>query len=447
MAKNESGKNDSVEPRGEDPASNIAGTALITGDTFAVRALNYASVEGQAMFEGDISLGPVDEVESRNDAVRAALDPTVAAAVAITGHRWPGGRIPYEIAGSMPNQQRVTDAINHWHTNTAIRFVSRTTEADYVEFFDGGTCWSRVGYQGGKQQISLGPGCSTGNAIHEIGHTVGLWHEQSREDRDNFVTIQWANIQSGMEHNFNQQIADGDDIGAYDYGSVMHYAATAFSRNGMPTIVPVQAGAVIGQRNGLSAGDIAAIRVMYPDIDPNPLKKLLDDGGGIKKLLDDGGGIKKLRDDGGGIKKLRDDGGGAKKLRDDGGGAKKLRDDGGGIKKLRDDGGGAKKLRDDGGIKKLRDDRFVKPPADVLSGLGLGEVVSPTHGGVLPFGLATGHQDPMAATYAAGAADTGDLFTAYDTRIEEATASLITLASQLQQLRDERDALMLAMGL
>ncbi|MGM9474517.1 Dot/Icm T4SS effector Zinc-dependent metalloprotease LegP [Pseudarthrobacter sp. YS3] len=430
MAKNESDKNNSAELRGEDPASNIAGTALITGDTFAVRALNYASVEGQAMFEGDISLGPVDEVESHNDAVRAALDPTVAAGVAITGHRWPGGRIPFEIAGSMPNQQRVTDAINHWHANTAIRLVARTTETDYVEFFDGGTCWSRVGHQGGKQQISLGPGCSTGNAIHEIGHTVGLWHEQSREDRDNFVTIQWVNIQAGMEHNFNQHIADGDDIGAYDYGSVMHYSATAFSRNGMPTIVPVQAGAVVGQRNGLSAGDIAAIRAMYPELYPSPFKKLRDDGGGVKKLRDDVGGIKKLRDDGGG------------------GGVKKLLDDGGGVKKLRDDTGGIKKLRDDtGGIKKLRDDGFVKPPADFPSRPGPGEVVSPTQGAVLPFGLATGHQDPMAAAYAAGDANTGDLFTAYDTLIEEATASLITIASQLQQLRDERDALMLAMGL
>jgi hypothetical protein len=428
MAKNESVKNTSDEPSGEHPASGIAGTALITGDTFAVKALNYASVDGQAMFEGDISLGPVDEVESRNDAVRAALDPTVAAAVAITGHRWPGGRIPYEIRGSMPNQQRVTDAVNHWHANTAIRFVARSTETDYVEFLDGGGCWSQIGHQGGKQQISLGSGCGTGNAIHEMGHTVGLWHEQSREDRDNFVTIQWANIQSGMEHNFNQHIADGDDIGAYDYGSVMHYPANAFSKNGMPTIVPVQAGALIGQRNGLSAGDIAAIRVMYPDLYPNPFKKLRDDGGGVKKLRDDTGAVKKLRDDIGGVKKLQDDGGGVKKLRDDTGAVKKLRDDTGGIKKLRDDG-------------------IVKPPADIPSRPGPGEVVNPTLGAVLPFGLATGHQDPIAAAYAEGEADTGDLFTAYDTRIEEATASLITLASQLQQLRDERDALTLALGL
>jgi hypothetical protein len=66
-----------------------------------------------------------------------------------------------------------------------------------------------------------------------------------------------------MEHNFDQHIVDGDDIGPYDYGSIMHYPATAFSRNGQPTIV-AKNGAPIGQREGLSAGDIAAMQALYP---------------------------------------------------------------------------------------------------------------------------------------------------------------------------------------
>lgn len=103
-----------------------------------------------------------------------------------------------------------------------------------------------------------GSGCTTGNAIHEIGHTVGLWHEQSREDRDAFVTIHWDKIQPGYEHNFDQHITDGDDIGAYDYGSIMHYPRNAFTVDGSDTITPLVATATIGQRTALSAGDIAA---------------------------------------------------------------------------------------------------------------------------------------------------------------------------------------------
>ena len=67
-------------------------------------------------------------------------------------------------------------------------------------------------------------------------------------------------------HNFDKHILDGIDLGDYDFGSIMHYRATAFSINGQPTI-RVKGGKPIGQRNGLSAGDITAARLMYPNLD------------------------------------------------------------------------------------------------------------------------------------------------------------------------------------
>ena len=59
---------------------------------------------------------------------------------------------------------------------------------------------------------------------HEIAHALSLYHEHSRPDRDDYVTIFKQNIVPGSyDANFELE-ADTLTLGVpYDYGSVMHY--------------------------------------------------------------------------------------------------------------------------------------------------------------------------------------------------------------------------------
>jgi hypothetical protein len=218
----------------------------------ARRQVRVSRIDGFSVYEGDIILG---------NAVT-----TLGAVVSGPGKTWPEGIVVYDIHPNLPDPDRVKEAIDHWEekTRSKIRFRKRVAETSYVFFREGSGCSSSVGWQGNTAQlVTLGPFCSVGNAIHEIGHTIGLWHEQSREDRNQNVTVDWSNIDPLEAHNFDQHITDGDDVGKYDYGSIMHYPKDAFAVvAGKPTIVTPH-GEAIGQRDALSAGDLEAVERLY----------------------------------------------------------------------------------------------------------------------------------------------------------------------------------------
>lgn len=88
---------------------------------------------------------------------------------------------------------------------------------------------------GGGQQVILSINCIQylGTVIHEIMHALGVYHEQSRRDRDNYVNILWDNIQPNMSLNFRLPNEETLSYGVpYNPHSVMHYGLTAFSLDG-----------------------------------------------------------------------------------------------------------------------------------------------------------------------------------------------------------------------
>ena len=156
--------------------------------------------------------------------------------------------------------------MDHWENHTCIRFVPRTTQRDYVTFFPGKGCYSYIGRIGGNQGISVGRWClAVYIVLHEIGHAIGYFHEQSRPDRDEHVKIIKENIGDNRELQFEKLTEDKvDSYGVgYDYNSIMHYDETAFSRNGNQTIVALDPDIPIGMAQVLSALDIEQTKRLY----------------------------------------------------------------------------------------------------------------------------------------------------------------------------------------
>jgi len=215
-------------------------------------------------FEGDIELQAGDDVK-------------VGPFNAITNRnrRWTNNIVYYQVESGYTAseismiQSSVAELVEQTKVfgQECIRVEPRTTQTNYVSIQKYSGCSSYVGMIGGAQRMSLVSGCfRKGTIIHEFLHAMGYHHEQTRYDRDWYVLINWDNIQSGMEYNF--QMYDETQIDLldtwYDYTSVMHYGAYGFAidRN-YPTIIPLDPTAEIGQRNGLSPIDIERVQIFY----------------------------------------------------------------------------------------------------------------------------------------------------------------------------------------
>ena len=250
-------------------------TTYVKGKEDKVVPITYSQMGDLAIYEGDIILGTMEEMEHIKNSIEAASPDASMIPEGIqiidwgnpTKYIWPNGVIYYEDDPSLTKEakKRLQDAMNHWVSKTNITFQPKGSYPNYVKIKDGPGCSSAVGMRGiGEQTITLNKQCDLGAVIHEIGHTAGLFHEQSRHDRDSYVTIMWDQIIEDKKFNFD--IPDSSiskDTIAYDYDSIMHYGAFAFAKGALPTIVPKESGVTIGQRNGLSQDDIAAIAAMY----------------------------------------------------------------------------------------------------------------------------------------------------------------------------------------
>lgn len=223
-----------------------------------------------------------------------------------TNKHWVDGLVPYEIdEGDFPvgsaNRQKIMDAIAMFNECTNATFAPRTSDPDFARFEAvNGKCSTQSGRSAGANVIGCDLGdFPVGSIAHEMCHELAFHHEHVRTDRDSFVEVSWSMIQTDKCNNFKRKttptLPSGcsdsfdsnlhtlltEDVGVYDYGSIMHYSQIAFRKAGEngDTLTPTNPStADIGQRIALSEGDVAGINATYSTAAVYVRDNLEDDG-------------------------------------------------------------------------------------------------------------------------------------------------------------------------
>ncbi|VDP07589.1 unnamed protein product [Heligmosomoides polygyrus] len=214
----------------------------------SISDINELNGVGQELFQSDIALTKLQAEEIVEEIEEEASEGNRTKRQAFKDGTYPrklwseGVNYYFHPYSSREMRSAFVKGAKLWEQDTCIDFRESSYAKDRIKVFPEDGCWSYVGRLGNEQALSLGRGCEAVSiAAHEIGHALGFFHTMSRHDRDEYITINTANIKPDWLDQFTKETTRTNyNYGmTYDSGSIMHYGARSASRNKQPTMVPM----------------------------------------------------------------------------------------------------------------------------------------------------------------------------------------------------------------
>lgn len=142
------------------------------------------------------------------------------------GGFWKDGIVPVEFEDGISRSNRLLfmKACRKWSYGANVKCKGRSGEGDFLRVTqrESGSGNCTVEDSGRKMNLPPGQCWSEPILLHEIGHVLGLKHEQQRPDRDYYITLPPNYKENKGE--WEKQKANSDRYSPqYDYASVMHY--------------------------------------------------------------------------------------------------------------------------------------------------------------------------------------------------------------------------------
>ncbi|HEX4924010.1 MAG TPA: M12 family metallopeptidase [Bdellovibrionales bacterium] len=223
-----------------------------------MEVVHFKVEEGLAIAFGDLILGAPATTEPITEGFNKPPPPRA----------WRSPEIPYAISPSLPNPERVETALAYLREKTVVNFVPFKGEADAIVFEPGEVnCKSYLGRVGGHQPIKLSASCGWVEVLHEVMHALGFVHEHSRTDRDDYLEINWENVQDEMKPQFakvSPELMEPLRGAPFDYQSVMLYPPQLFAkRTNEETLRPKGGQRITPSTQGLSDEDIRRINRLF----------------------------------------------------------------------------------------------------------------------------------------------------------------------------------------